>query len=144
MKIGTGVGFRCRARNSEPNQGTLTTAETGCCTGTSCSGQGRDGGGKVPRRIHAGRLMAKCRAGTRWRAHTGARAGVPEKLEISRGINAARRTPARRSSPPTVLKGDRTAEVVRVDLHQHGKVVMTGSVTGALPKGRPSGKNLPG
>jgi acyl-coenzyme A thioesterase PaaI-like protein len=100
------------------------------------------GGGKV----HGGFMLALLAKGalTGLEAHTGAPAGSAEPLSVSADFLRAPDTgPAALATE--VVKVGRTASVVRVTLHQHGHVVLSGSVTaGTLPEGPAEWSDLPG
>ena len=100
------------------------------------------GGGKV----HGGFMLALLTKGalTGLEAYTGAPAGSAEPLSVSADFLRAPDTgPAELATE--VVKVGRTASVVRMTLHQHGKLVLSGSVTaGTLPEGPADWSDLPG
>jgi acyl-coenzyme A thioesterase PaaI-like protein len=99
------------------------------------------GGGK----LHGGFMMALLTraALTGLDAHTGAPAGTTEPVAVSMDfLRAPDMGPAELATE--VIKVGRTASVVRVELHQHGRLALAGTVTaGRLPEGPADWTNLP-
>jgi acyl-coenzyme A thioesterase PaaI-like protein len=99
------------------------------------------GGGK----LHGGFMMALLTraALTGLDAHNGSPAGTAEPVAVSVDfLRAPDMGPAEVATE--VIKVGRTASVVRVELHQHGRLALSGSVTaGRLPDGPPDWTDLP-